>query len=156
MKRSLKYSKPFNLNFLKKNNKLIPLLIIIVVTFIGGFCVNLMLGNKLNSSIEGLENANDNMIKPGLTYYFMENCGHCKKFTPEWDDFTKKYKTELLPKITMNKVESKEPKPSTHEDAVQGYPTVLLDKNNGEDPIEFKKDRTVKGLEDFLKEHNIL
>ena len=102
------------------------------------------------------DNMNDNINKPSLTYYFMENCGHCKKFTPEWKNFTEKHSTNLLAKITMNKVESKEPKPSTHENVVQGYPTVLLDLNNGEDPIEFENDRTVKGLEDFLKEHKIL
>lgn len=151
MKNFFKSKKLDSLNVLKNNKKILPLLLVIVITFIGGFCVNLMLGDKFNSSIEGAENMN----KASLVYYYMESCGHCKKFTPEWEKFTKKYKSNS--KLNMKKIENKEDKPKNHEDLVEGYPTIILDLNNDKEPIVFpsNKERSVEGLEEFLKENNI-
>ena len=37
------------------------------------------------------------------TYYYMENCGHCKRFSPEWDKFESAYEGPVqLRKLEMN------------------------------------------------------
>ena len=35
------------------------------------------------------------------TYFYMEECGHCKRFSPEWDNFVSTYKGP----VKMNKIE---------------------------------------------------
>ena len=40
---------------------------------------------RRNSSMENFGNPST------CTYYYMEQCGHCKRFSPEWDNFVQSY-----------------------------------------------------------------
>ena len=46
------------------------------------FCFTSSVGNLGKRIIEGLENKGKT-----LTYFYMNGCPHCVKFTPEWDKF---------------------------------------------------------------------
>tara|TARA_Y100000591_G_scaffold330610_1_gene362100 strand:- start:822 stop:1253 length:432 start_codon:yes stop_codon:yes gene_type:complete len=124
------------------NPKIISLIIVILVVFVGGFILNRLMGG-------GIIHENlDNISEPQLTYYYMEQCGHCKRFTPSWDKFSKKYNGSNL---KCNKVEAREKDPSV---AIKGYPTVILYNPDGT-KIEFNGERSENGLVSFLKENGI-
>jgi thiol-disulfide isomerase/thioredoxin len=141
-----------NINLDMKNNKIFTILGVIIAAFLIGFLLNKIFGiNVMN--IEGYENENEN---PNIiTYYYMENCGYCKAFNPEWEKFTKKYKSN--PHLKIKKIDSGADFKDEHTKLVKGYPTVILDKNDFSKPILFEgdRDRTLDGLEKFLKENGI-
>ena len=125
------------------NPKIISLIIVILVVFVGGFILNRLMGGGIMH--ENLDNIN----KPQLTYYYMEQCGHCKRFSPEWDLFYKNNNNNS--NFNCNKIEAQEKDPSV---TIKGYPTVILYKPDGSE-IEFDGERTAKKLESFLKENGI-
>ena len=140
-----------NINLDMKNNKFFTILGVIIAAFLIGFLLNKIFGiNVMN--IEGYENENEN---PNIiTYYYMENCGYCKAFNPEWEKFTKKYKSN--PHLKIIRIDSGADLPDKHRKLVKGYPTVILDKNDLSKPIVFdEKERTHHALENFLKKNGI-
>ena len=137
-----------NINLDMKNNKFFTILGVIIAAFLIGFLLNKIFGiNVMN--IEGYENENPNII----TYYYMENCGYCKKFNPEQEKFTEKYKSNSHLKII--KIDSGADLQDKHRNLVKGYPTVILDKNDFSKPIVFEENRSLDELEKFLKKNGI-
>ena len=134
--------KKFNLKKTFTNPKILSLIIVILVVFVGGFILNRLMGGGIIH--ENLVN----MGKPNLTYYYMEQCRHCKRFTPLWDMFSQKYSNNNL---NCNKIEANEKDPSVE---IEGYPTVILTKPDGT-KIEFTGDRNENGLINFLKENGV-
>ena len=101
------------------------------------------MGNKLNSSYEGLEN---NKVK--VNYYWMEGCGHFEEFNDEWNKFENITKNH--PDVTLTKIESQSNNiPTEHQNMIEGYPTVILEKKNG-DLILYNGKRTQPGLSAWL------
>lgn len=135
--------KSLNLKKTFTNPKIISLIIVILVVFVGGFILNRLMGGGIMH--ENLDNIN----KPQLTYYYMEQCGHCQKFSTEWDLFYDNNNNNS--NFNCNKIEAQEKDPSI---AIKGYPTIILYKPDGTE-IEFKEERTAKKLESFLKENGI-
>lgn len=81
------------------------------------------------------------------TYYYMNNCGHCKRFTPEWDNFVESYTGN----IKLRKVEASEAGDDIEKYNIKGFPTVLLIDDAGETK-EFDGPRTSDGLKKFLQD----
>ena len=75
--------KSLNLKKTFTNPKIVSIIIVVLVFFVGGFILNLLMGGGIIH--ENLDNINSSE----LTYYYMEQCGHCKRFTPEWENFSK-------------------------------------------------------------------
>ena len=89
----------------------------------------------------------ENFGNPKTMYYFhMNGCGHCKKFSPIWDQFTGKYNGP----VELKKMERAEAGNLLEKYEVQGFPTVILVDDKGEKK-EFNDDRTVSALESFVK-----
>ena len=89
-----------------------------------------------------------------LVFLYMNGCGWCDKFMPEWDQFSATYSAGLAAKgVAVVSYERSDPKSSQYKDYVQGYPTVLLVTSS--DVIVFEGERTSKGLAEFLKENGI-
>ena len=80
-----------------------------------------------------------------LIYFYMDGCGHCKTFSPIWDEFTNNYKGNLR----IKKYERKQAGDMIDKFQIQGFPTILLIDEQG-NKKEFNGDRTVKGLEQFV------
>ena len=78
-------------------------------------------------------------------YYYMEQCGHCKRFSPEWDQFVQTYTGPVkLRKIEMNEAGSDLEKYN-----IQGFPTILFIDENGETK-EYDGPRTSDALNKFI------
>ena len=89
----------------------------------------------------------DNFGNPvSCTYYYMDNCGYCKKFTPEWDKFVKEYKGD----IKFKKVNMRDAEADIKKYDIKGFPTVLIMDEEGKIK-EYDGDRTSEGLEKYFK-----
>ena len=75
----------------------------------------------------------------------MNGCGHCKKFTPVWDEFSDNYNGELK----LKKLERNEAGDLLQKYEIKGFPTVLLIDEQG-NKKEFQGDRTIQGLKKFI------
>ena len=80
-----------------------------------------------------------------LTYYYMENCGHCKRFAPEWDTFVQNYTGH----VKLRKVEMNEAGGDLEKYNINGFPTILAVDENG-DKKDYDGPRTSEGLTKFL------
>ena len=81
-----------------------------------------------------------------LVYFYMDGCGHCKKFSPVWDQFSSSYSGNLK----LRKVERADAVSELEKYQVKGFPTILLLDGNG-GKKEFQGDRTIQGLESFIQ-----
>jgi hypothetical protein len=76
-----------------------------------------------------------------VTFYWMDGCGHCVSFEPEWATFNE----ELPAGVTTKKVESKNAPTD-----IKGFPTITVQKGNAP-AITYTGDRTSAAIKDFLK-----
>jgi thiol-disulfide isomerase/thioredoxin len=81
-----------------------------------------------------------------LVYFHMNGCGHCKNFTPIWDQFSSSYNGNLK----LRKVERADAVSELEKYEIKGFPTILLLDGNG-GKKEFQGDRTIQGLESFIQ-----
>jgi len=79
------------------------------------------------------------------TYYYMERCGHCKRFSPEWDNFVQSYTGP----VTLRKVEMNEAGKDLEKYNIRGFPTILIVDENGEFK-DYDGPRTSEALTKFL------
>ena len=108
------------------------IIIIIVIYFASNFSINV-----------------ENFGNPAsCTYYYMNNCGHCKTFTPEWDKFVKTYTGP----VTLKKVEASEAGDDLEKYNIQGFPTVLFLDDAGNSKT-YEGPRTSEGLNKFISEN---
>lgn len=135
--------KSLNLKKTFTNPKIVSIIIVVLVFFVGGFILNLLMGGGIIH--ENLDNINSSE----LTYYYMEQCGHCKRFTPEWENFSKKYSSNK--NLNCSKIEAKNVDSSVE---IKGYPTVILYKPDGT-KIVFDGERNENGLISFLSENGV-
>lgn len=89
---------------------------------------------------------------PTMSYYYLPNCGWCKKFTPIWESFDKEVTKERLP-VILRKVDGSEAKNSKELEAknITGFPHVELEV--GGKSMVFEGERTVEALMEFLKKN---
>ena len=80
------------------------------------------------------------------TYYYMTNCGHCKTFTPEWDNFVQNYTGN----IKFKKVEMNQAGKDIEKYNIKGFPTVLIMDDAGETK-EYDGPRTSGGLKKYFE-----
>ena len=117
------------------------IILVLVLVFIFIFLYNLVIGNKVVAY-----NNYENFSNPKTsTYYYMNNCGYCDKFTPEWDKFVAGYSGPVV----LQKKERQEAGEELNKYNVEGFPTVILCDENG-DHKEFNGDRTSEGLNQFI------
>lgn len=79
-------------------------------------------------------------------YYYMEQCGHCKRFSPEWDNFVQTYTGP----VTLQKIEMNEAGGDLEKYNIRGFPTILIIDENGETK-EYDGPRTSEALTKFLE-----
>jgi thioredoxin-like negative regulator of GroEL len=79
------------------------------------------------------------------TYYYMEQCGHCKRFSPEWDKFTQSYTGP----VRLRKVEMNNAGDDLNKYNINGFPTILFVNDNGESQ-QYEGPRTSDALNKFI------
>ena len=117
-----------------RSSKPIKVVSLIILTFILHF-----LFVRQSSPMENFGNP------ATLTYYYMENCGHCKRFAPEWDTFVQNYTGQ----VKLRKVEMNEAGGDLEKYNINGFPTILAVDENG-DKKDYDGPRTSEGLTKFL------
>jgi len=117
-----------------KSSKIVKVVSLIILTFTLHF-----LFVRQSSPMENFGNP------ATLTYYYMENCGHCKRFAPEWDTFVQNYTGQ----VKLRKVEMNEAGGDLEKYNINGFPTILAVDENG-DKKEYDGPRTSEGLTKFL------
>jgi hypothetical protein len=103
-------------------------------------------------SMEHFFNTNTKTKTTKLYLFYMNGCGWCERFMPTWDDLYGKY--SKVKGLEMRKIERGEHMAKDYEKHVDGYPTILLIKPDGA-PIKFSGERTVSGVEAFLKSSGV-
>ena len=116
---------------------LVAAVIIVVVRYI---LKMIIYSNYTFSYLENLENPTS------AIYFHMNGCGHCKNFTPVWEQFSNNYKGPVRLK-KMERAEAGDEMLKKY--GVEGFPTVV--KINDEGKFEtFNGERTIKGLTAFI------
>ena len=127
----------------KKFNKFHPIVQVVVtfgLLFVLRYLYNTFLYSYFSAfNLEGFGQPKE------LVYFYMDGCGHCKKFSPVWDQFASSYNGNL----NIRKVERNNASDELNQYQIQGFPTVLLLDGNG-GKKEFQGDRTIQGLNDFI------
>ncbi len=80
-----------------------------------------------------------------VKYYFLPECGWCKKFKPEWDTFVKNLEADKKVKPSLAIVKTEAIDGSKNKVPVQGFPTVHLVGKDGK-VEEYKGERTATAL----------
>ena len=115
--------------------------IAIVIMLVIRYLLHLVIySNYLSSYLENFGNPKE------LVYFHMNGCGHCKNFTPIWDQFSSSYSGNLK----LRKVERENASSELEKYEVKGFPTILLLDGSG-GKKEFQGDRTIQGLESFIQ-----
>ena len=155
---NLSLFKIFSLNTLRRNPIPLILLTIVIIYLIFKDKIHEILGlSREGMSLldnNGMNNLNKKSKmkseKMELVYLYMDGCGHCKRFTPEFDKFSSNYKGPCKV-IKLERGESGAKK-YLEENNVRGFPTVLLIKQS--ETIEFEGERTEEGLLKFMEENS--
>eukprot|EP00798_Chlamydomonas_sp_ICE-L_P017296 gene17296-biopygen26212 len=85
-----------------------------------------------------------------LVLLHMDGCGWCERFMPVWEEMKTKHGKGG---VTMLKYERSDPAAKKYLPHATGFPTILLDKGSGVQ--KFSGERTVEGLEAFLKANGV-
>jgi len=87
-----------------------------------------------------------NRVPVSCTYYYMEQCGHCKRFNPEWETFVQTYTGH---NVKLRKVSATEAGKDLEKYDITGFPTILIVYENGEHE-DYTGPRTSEALIKFL------
>lgn len=74
-----------------------------------------------------------------VTFFYMNGCGWCDKFKPEWD----KFKKTAGSSVETAEVEAEQMTPE-QQAKVRGFPTIII--SVGSNQVEYDGDRTAKDL----------
>jgi protein disulfide-isomerase A6 len=132
--------------FVKKPINLIYLALVLVLLYVIVYYVlpshNLFKENFENANVDSMNN--DNSKK--LVYFYMNGCGHCKKFTPTWDEFCSANSSS----IKTYKFEQSQVQEQITTYAISGFPAILLLDENNAKIDEYNGERTVEALTSYV------
>lgn len=117
-----------------KSSKLMHFICIVVLLIVIRFIYTYFLTK--NENFENISYCN---------YYYMNKCGHCEKFNPEWELFVQSYKGN----IKLNKFEMNNAGSDIDKYNINGFPTILFLDNKGNSKV-YEGPRTSDGLNNFI------
>jgi thiol-disulfide isomerase/thioredoxin len=79
------------------------------------------------------------------TYYYMNKCGHCERFSPEWDKFVQSYTGP----VKFKKIEMSDATDDLEKYGIKGFPTILFLDESG-NPQIYEGTRSVEALTAFI------
>lgn len=110
---------------------LVAVLLLLVVVYV-------LMGGKIREKF-----SND---QPKVTYFFLPECGWCKKFMPEWEKFEALAEKEG---VKATKVNAQEKADVVTKKGITSFPTVIVEKSGKES--EYSGERTAEDLLKFVK-----
>ena len=129
--------KPINLIYLALGLILLYVIVYYVLPSNGLFKENFE-----NANVDSMNN--DNSTK--LVYFYMNGCGHCKNFTPIWDQFCSANSSS----IKTYKFEQAQVREQITEYNISGFPTILLLDENNAKIDEYSGERSVEALTSYV------
>ena len=81
-----------------------------------------------------------------FVYFYMNGCGHCKNFTPIWDEFCSANSSS----IKTYKFEQSQVQEQITTYSISGFPTILLLDENNSKIDEYSGQRTVEALTSYV------
>lgn len=140
------------INFVKNNYVLIVIIVLFIIVML---YLSFTKQNKNNadSNKENFVMQPDKKRKYKLTLYYTNWCGYSRQFLPEWDKF-KDYvdNLNLNDTIIIEKIDCDSNKDMCK--AISGYPTVILEKDDGSQIIMKSHPRTKEGIIKFIEDNN--
>ena len=85
--------------------------------------------------------------KPTLYLFKADWCGHCRSFKNEWERLQQM--ADLKDKVNFETVDADKNKEKINEWKVQGFPTLILQKDKT--AIEYNQSRDAESLAEFIK-----
>lgn len=136
------------LNSITKEHVLLGMVVVIVIVVL---IMNYCKSNRSNPNRETFHVESESCSqKPTakLVLYYTEWCPHSMRFRPVWDNFvsTTNYN------IPMEAIDCVQYRYKCHDPNICGFPEILLYKDKGS-VIKFSGERSVRGLENFLREN---
>ena len=139
-------------NFLKENNKiwiLIVVIVLFIIVFIYFYNTNFN-QNNTNNTINTENFASSQ--KPKISLYYTKWCGYSKQILPEWDKFVDHLNSNNLnDTMIVEKIDCEKDKEKCKK--INGYPTIILEKKNGQQMTMTNQPRTKEGLIKFIQEN---
>lgn len=116
-------------------------LLIGLLVVLGLFLVFSLLKKK-----EGFENGAGTLF-----YFFMPECGHCKKFNPEWEKL-QKLVDDNRTAVKLNKIDGTDDvnKDLVSQYGVQGFPTLILE--IGGKSNKYEGERTAEAVQKWVSD----
>ena len=85
--------------------------------------------------------------------YYADWCPHCKTIKPVFREYSKSGVVTINEKqVFLSMVEVEQEPEKAKGKTIKGYPTLLLEKSNGE-TVEFDGERTPEGYAKFLEQN---
>jgi len=106
--------------------------------------------NNRNSSTVDL--VRENFDNQKLKLYYTEWCGFSKRFMPVWEDL-ERYLTDNKITLEHEKIDCEKNKEKCS--TIEGYPTVILEKDGKEIIMDGTYPRSLDGILKFLKDSGV-
>jgi protein disulfide-isomerase-like protein len=91
-----------------------------------------------------------NLKNPTLLFFHADWCGHCQRFMPIFDKFSKNINGG---KLNIVKFDADKEKNYVKSFGIQGFPSILLYEPNTKRFIDYNGDRTITDLVKFVNEN---
>ena len=127
-------------------------LIIVIVLFLY-FLLTYLSKKRIKEPFTQNNNQQNQQNKTKIILYYSDGCGWCQKFMPEWTRFEQIAKQKLNSlNLQVIKISCDKNQNTCQIENIQGYPTVILYKNNKK-ITEFSDERTAEKLIEFINNH---
>ena len=136
---------------------LVILFVIIIFTFASYLAYQWYIKPTVeNLNTSNISNDNTRTSEAKLHFFHADWCPHCKNAKPEWDQFHKEYNNKTVGTYNIVPVNvdcSEGENPQIQEFSVDGYPTIILVKDNQRVNYDAKitYNNLVKFVEDVLQ-----
>lgn len=106
----------------------------------------------LSFRTKSFENMDNKDNKKYFVLFYWDQCGHCKKMMPEWDDFVHKYHAKFPsnPPIILHKFEKNNTPSHFKHLNIDSFPTILLLDHHFKLIKSFDNTRTSSSFLSFL------
>lgn len=129
---------------LSKNNLILIVLVLLLI-----FSLWRLRKNYKNNA------SNENFTNSKIVLYYTDWCGYSKRFQPVWESLVQYAKDNKLSNLEIEKVDCVANKERCDKATIQGYPTVILEKDGKNIELDGKYPRTLDGLIKFLKDSKV-
>lgn len=94
------------------------------------------------------------MAKYEVTYYYMNGCGYCVKFKPEWDSFTKQYGSGNNIKTRIVEANNMTPSDTINGSQINGFPTIKITNLSNMKEYQYTGQRNSNALITYINNMN--